>query len=327
MLRKSSRLESSGYYTSDGQPVISYKETPYRKLWTRSRTLRHRRVAVDDVKYNIPLSASPASPASPARTDRAPSRVDSMLRFARKHLITILISVLWLLCESSIRQMTGFLAPSYLFSGRSNELSEEAFVKYNELLARVKAYEQQKDDKAPPWASVPNFALKSAGASVVCAATSKSYKAKTGTLSVFGFQIMFPQAVTPSVVIEGKSELIPGHCWAFSGHEGNLTITLSHPAVVQHVTLGHISKRISPTSSIPHAPNVFSVYGMETLDATEIKLGTFQYDQDGFMFQNFNIPEELHTTSKYLTLSIHSNWGDPTYTCLYSLMVHGRLAS
>nr|XP_057947349.1 SUN domain-containing protein 3-like [Doryrhamphus excisus] len=322
MLRKSSRLESSGYYTSNGQPVISYKETPYRKLWTRCRTPRPpRRVALDNVKYEIPLLAGPA------RTDRGVSRIDSMLRFARKHLITILISLLWLLCESSVRQMTGFLAPSYLFSGHSNELSEEAFGRCNDLMARMKAWEQQKDIRAPLWASVPNFALKSAGAAVVCAATSKSYKAKTGTLSVFGFQMRFSQAVAPSVVIEGKSELIPGHCWAFSGHEGNLTIMLSHPAVVHHVTLGHVSKRISPTGSIPHAPNVFSVYGMETLDAAGIKLGTFQYDQDGPMLQNFNIPEEFHNISKYLTLSIHSNWGDPTYTCLYSLMVHGRLAS
>ncbi|XP_061898407.1 SUN domain-containing protein 3-like isoform X1 [Entelurus aequoreus] len=297
-----------------------------RRLWTRYRTIRPRRAVSDDdeAKDDLPLSDSPA------RTGRVLPRIDGVLRFARKYIITILMGVLWFLCEPSIRQMTGFPAPSYLFSEGGAELPEEFSKMYNDVLERLKAFEQKVleiDDKPPPWASIPNFALKSAGASVLCAATSKAYKAKIKTVSVLGFQIRYPEALSASVVIEGKSELIPGNCWAFSGDQGNLTMVLSHPALVQHVTLGHISKRISPTGSIPHAPNLFSVYGTETLDSAGIKLGTFYYNQEGEMFQNFIIPEELHALSKYVTLSIHSNWGDPTFTCVYSFWVHGALAS
>lgn len=31
--------------------------------------------------------------------------------------------------------------------------------------------------------------------------------------------------------------------------------------------------------------------------------------------------------SSHVMLSVHNNWGDPTYTCLYSFKVHGRLPS
>ncbi|XP_061632810.1 SUN domain-containing protein 1-like [Phyllopteryx taeniolatus] len=225
--------------------------------------------------------------------------------------------------------MKGGGAPSNMISGRGNELLEEFYAKYNELKARLNSYEEmmRRDGKAPLWATVPNYALESAGASVLCSATSPPYKLKTARVAILGLEWGFQKAVQSHVVIEGKSELNPGNCWAFAGQRGNLTVVLSHPVVVKSVTLGHVSKSISPTGEIPHAPKDFSVYGMESQEAPGIKLGTFKYNQNGPMFQNFYISEQSDAAVTHVTLSVHSNWGDATYTCVYSFKVHGRLAS
>ncbi|XP_019734551.1 SUN domain-containing protein 3-like isoform X2 [Hippocampus comes] len=294
------------------------------KLWTRSRAQqRPRRVATDNAKDDAPLSGSPVGDVR-----RAPRR-NGVLRLARNYLIPICIPIVWILCEPFIRQMTGGPAPSNLLSGRGNELLEEVYGKYNELKALLNSYEElmRKDDKAPLWATIPNYALQSAGARVLCSATSPSYKVKTSYMSILGLEWDFRKAVRPQVVIEGKSELNPGNCWAFAGQRGNLTVSLSHAVHVTGVTLGHIAKSISPTGDIPHAPKEFSVYGLESAESPAVKLGSFKYAQNGPVFQNFRIADKGAFVSTHVMLSVHSNWGDPTYTCLYSFKVHGRLPS
>ncbi|XP_057714517.1 SUN domain-containing protein 3-like isoform X2 [Corythoichthys intestinalis] len=332
MIRKSSRLESSGYYSSDGVPVISYKETPYRKLWTRIRAHpRLRRAPMDSVKTNVQRSESPVVEVSPAPVRRGVAG----LRLARSYLLPLLILVILILWELVIPQMTNGMASSDLtrqISGRSNELVEEFYKKFNELKARLNSYEEliRKDNKAPLWANVPNYALESAGASVVCSSSSVPYNVKTKPNPILGLGWLTGRsgrAVRARVVIEGKSELQPGNCWAFAGQQGNLTVALSHPVVVTSVTLGHITKSISPTGDIPHAPKEFSVYGMESPDSPGIKLGSFKYNRNGASFQNFRVSDNGSPVSSYVNLCVESNWGDPTYTCLYSFKVHGRLAS
>lgn len=59
---------------------------------------------------------------------------------------------------------------------------------------------------------------------------------------------------------QAHSPLVPGDCWAFAGHHGQLVIALSHQVKLSHVTLGHISKSVSPTGTISSAPKEFSIY-------------------------------------------------------------------
>ncbi|KAM9787494.1 SUN domain-containing protein 3-like isoform 3-T3 [Syngnathus typhle] len=337
MIRKSSRLELSGYYNSDGQPVISYKETPYRKLWTRSRAQqRPHRVATDNAKEATPLPDSPVEDVRPAR------RGKGLLRLARNYLIPIFIPALWILCEPLVRQMAGGPAPSNAMAGRGNELLEEVYTAYNELKELLHI---RKED--PSWTSIPNYALQSAGARVLCSASSLPYMAKAfrvpflGLVRVpfLGWRGNVPYVSRARVVIEGKSELNPGDCWAFAGQQGNLTVALSHSVLVTSVTLGHITRSISPTGDIPHAPKEFLVYGLVSLESAAVELGRFKYERIGPVFQNFQISVRLQCVavlvqqpkgagvSTHVTLSVHSNWGDPTYTCLYSFRVHGALAS
>ncbi|MEQ2285922.1 hypothetical protein AMECASPLE_036897, partial [Ameca splendens] len=108
----------------------------------------------------------------------------------------------------------------------------------------------------------------------------------------FGLPIWRP-AVGPKIVIQGKSHLLPGQCWAFAGSQGHLSIALSHKVSISHVSMGHIPKMVSPTGSISSAPREFSVYGKKYLEDEESLLGTFLYDEDGDHLQTFKLPVNM----------------------------------
>ncbi|KAA8581132.1 hypothetical protein FQN60_002713 [Etheostoma spectabile] len=123
----------------------------------------------------------------------------------------------------------------------------------------------------------------------------------------------------------GQSSLLPGQCWPFSGDQGHLSVSLSHPVSITSVTLGHITKSQSPSESIASAPRTFSIYGMRTATEEGRYLGTLVYDQDGAAFQTFKLPNPDRGVFRYVKLQIDSNWGNTDYTCLYSFRVHGKI--
>lgn len=65
---------------------------------------------------------------------------------------------------------------------------------------------------------------------------------------------------SPARLRQAHSPLVPGDCWAFAGQHGQLVIALSHQIKLSHVTLGHISKSVSPTGTISSAPKEFSIF-------------------------------------------------------------------
>ncbi|XP_068182598.1 SUN domain-containing protein 3-like [Antennarius striatus] len=168
--------------------------------------------------------------------------------------------------------------------------------------------------------NLPNFALESQGASLIKDLRSNNYDWLPWWLPV--------KYVTnsPRIVIQAHSlPLVPGECWSFAGDRGHLTISLSHPVAITHVSLGHITKDQSPSHSISGAPRSFSVYGMSTLDGGDMTLlQDFTYDDNGDSIQTFEVVGHEEKVFKYVKLQIESNWGDPTYTCLYSFRVHGK---
>ncbi|KAL2091770.1 hypothetical protein ACEWY4_011568 [Coilia grayii] len=114
-----------------------------------------------------------------------------------------------------------------------------------------------------------------------------------------------------------KPEVHPGRCWAFEGTEGFITIALSYPVCVTHVTLEHIPKSLSPTGRIDSATRDFAIYGWSgcaELEEGDI-LGRFTYDSDGEPIQTFQLQ---------LPLRVLSNWGNPEYTCIYRFRVHSQ---
>ncbi|XP_034008167.1 SUN domain-containing protein 3-like [Trematomus bernacchii] len=199
------------------------------------------------------------------------------------------------------------------FKGQVNTLSEE-ILRLNKVLNSLQ----------PVADTMPNFALESQQARVLLDQSSQTYSKRRSCAYLFGMFCKRP--VHPRTVLQGGSPPAVGRCWPFEGGRGHLFIALSHPVYISHVTLGHISKNLSPTGIIPSAPKTFSVYGMNTLDDKGTYLGTFLYDQDGDATQTFELPDHGKVVFKYVKLQVESNWGHPDYTCLYNFRVHGKLA-
>ncbi|CAB1460885.1 unnamed protein product [Pleuronectes platessa] len=171
-----------------------------------------------------------------------------------------------------------------------------------------------------------NFALEVQGARVISSRCSETYRGSREFLTLFGFTTL-TVTVSPRTVIQGLAPLLPGRCWSFPGAEGTLAITLSHPVMITHVTVDHISHYISPSGSIKAAPKTFELYGMRDISEKRILLGTFTYNQSGESMQTFKLPNPTDDIYRGVEMHVLSNWGQAEYTCLYRFRVHGKIAS
>nr|XP_038028989.1 LOW QUALITY PROTEIN: SUN domain-containing protein 2 [Anas platyrhynchos] len=169
-----------------------------------------------------------------------------------------------------------------------------------------------------------DYALESAGASVINTRCSETYETKTALLSLFGIPLWY-QSQSPRVILQ--PDVNPGNCWAFRGSQGFAVIRLSSPIRPTAVTLEHIPRALSPQGIIPSAPKDFSVYGLkEERDEEGLLLGRFTYDQDGNPIQTFLLEGDAVGTFQLVELRVLSNWGHPEYTCIYRFRVHGEPA-
>uniref|UniRef100_A0A8B9JIP8 Si:dkey-92f12.2 n=1 Tax=Astyanax mexicanus TaxID=7994 RepID=A0A8B9JIP8_ASTMX len=166
-----------------------------------------------------------------------------------------------------------------------------------------------------------DYALESSGACVINSRCSESYHGQIACFSIFGIPLFY-YTNSPRTVIQ--PELYPGKCWAFRGSEGFLTISLSSPVKITHVTLEHLPRVLSPTGHINSAPKDFAVYGMTDENEGGKLLGRFTYDQEGEPIQTFKIPVSANEVYWLVELRILSNWGNPEYTCIYRFRVHGQ---
>ncbi|XP_056236638.1 SUN domain-containing protein 2-like isoform X2 [Seriola aureovittata] len=304
MSRRSPRLEDSGYYGIDREPLISYRETLHR-IFRRRKINRHIQPEAIETSNN---------------------------RNGNRHFIFLILPLCFGLAYSIITLNSNFLNPGVLESpispiintkdptARCKEMEERVRELQNELL-RLK---QEINSHFLTADSLPNFALQSLGAKVVLHLSSEAHQTKETFTTILGIPLMRPP-VHQRTVIQGHSPL-PGRCWAFAGGKGHLLITLSHRVTISHVTLEHISKNVTPTGTITSAPKEFTIYGMENLDDKGTHLGTFLYDQNGDPVQTFKTSDNKQGFFNYIKLQVESNWGHPVYSCLYGFRVHGKLA-
>ncbi|XP_007942329.2 SUN domain-containing protein 3 [Orycteropus afer afer] len=167
-----------------------------------------------------------------------------------------------------------------------------------------------------------DYALKSAGASIIEAGTSESYKNDKAKLYWHGIGFLIYE-MPPDIILQ--PDVHPGKCWAFPGSQGHTFIKLARKIIPTAVTMEHISEKISPSGNISSAPKEFSVYGIsEECKGEEIFLGQFIYDKEETTVQTFELQHEVSESLLCVKLKILSNWGNPKYTCLYRFRVHGK---
>ncbi|XP_009877666.1 PREDICTED: SUN domain-containing protein 2, partial [Apaloderma vittatum] len=169
-----------------------------------------------------------------------------------------------------------------------------------------------------------DYALESAGASVINTRCSETYEIRTALLSLFGIPLWY-QSQSPRVILQ--PDVNPGNCWAFRGSQGFAIIRLSSIIRPTAVTLEHIPKALSPQGTIPSAPKDFAVYGLkEEKEEEGLLLGQFTYNHDGDPIQTFYLKGGAVGTYQLVELRVLSNWGHPEYTCIYRFRVHGEPA-
>ncbi|XP_064405873.1 SUN domain-containing protein 1-like [Halichondria panicea] len=166
-----------------------------------------------------------------------------------------------------------------------------------------------------------DFALENSGGSVLLDKCSPTFPQSLSSVHLFGIPLWYISG-TPKIIIQ--PEVYPGDCWALNGTSGYATIQLKGSVLVTEVTIEHIPKTLSPSEKLDSAPKDFSVYGMSSEgDEDGAHLGRFSYDIDGPAIQMFNV-QATDAYYEIIRFTFESNHGDPAYTCIYRVRVHGR---
>ncbi|XP_037077161.1 SUN domain-containing protein 1-like [Pollicipes pollicipes] len=164
-----------------------------------------------------------------------------------------------------------------------------------------------------------DFALESAGGSIVSTKCTEAYGARAAQLTVLGVPVWYPQNNPRSVIQAGGR---PGECFAFHG-EGLLEIGLSRLVRPTEFVLEHVARELTPDGSVRSAPRRFAVLGVTGFAEEAVPLGEFQYEERGPPLQRF-AAAPAGRAFRAVQLRVTSNWGHPHYTCLYRFRVHGR---
>ncbi|NWW04717.1 SPAG4 protein, partial [Oreocharis arfaki] len=126
--------------------------------------------------------------------------------------------------------------------------------------------------------------------------------------------------------------VLPGDCWAFKGHQGQVVIRLPTRVHLTAITVQHIAKEASPSGTVISAPKDIAVFVSllgSSVDADreeETLLGMFTYDTEQDPIQTFPLKDMLLPRAfSHVKLLVKSNWGNPWYTCIYQVQVHGKM--
>ncbi|NXB42574.1 SPAG4 protein, partial [Leucopsar rothschildi] len=123
----------------------------------------------------------------------------------------------------------------------------------------------------------------------------------------------------------------PGNCWAFKRHQGQVVIRLPARIYLTAITVQHITKEASPSGTVISAPKDIAVFVSllgPSVDADreeETLLGMFTYSVEKDPMQTFPLKNMLLPRAfSHVKLLVKSNWGNPWYTCIYRVKVHGK---
>ncbi|KAJ6669473.1 hypothetical protein lerEdw1_000021 [Lerista edwardsae] len=169
-----------------------------------------------------------------------------------------------------------------------------------------------------------DWAQKTIGATIDEDRTSKTFNPEYVKECWFGSFFM-SSAKPPDTILQ--PDVYPGNCWAFEGSEGQVVVKLPEKVQPTAVTVQHISKVVSPSGGVTSALKDFLVYGIEDdVNKEEILLGSFTYDTEKEAIQTFQVKNEQSQSFMYIKFHVKSNWGNPEFTCIYRVRVHGKMA-
>ncbi|NWH40997.1 SUN3 protein, partial [Chloropsis hardwickii] len=122
-----------------------------------------------------------------------------------------------------------------------------------------------------------------------------------------------------------QPNVFPGNCWAFRGHQGHVVIKVPARVHLTATTVQHITKDASPSGTIISAPKDIAVFGVDADKEEEIFLGMFTYNVEKKTHTDFPSEGMLHIAFSCVKLIVKSTWGNPWYTCIYRVKVHGKM--
>ncbi|XP_070187444.1 SUN domain-containing protein 2-like isoform X2 [Littorina saxatilis] len=168
---------------------------------------------------------------------------------------------------------------------------------------------------------LPDYALESAGGSVISVRCSETYYRKTALISIFGIPLWYTSNSARTVI---QPDVHPGQCWAFKGDKGFIVIQLAQPIRPTSFSLEHIPKSLSNDGKIDSAPKDFTVFGLTSeRDTAGVNLGNYTYETVGKPIQHFDVQIANPGVFGYVELRVLSNHGSEDYTCIYRFRVHG----
>ncbi|KAM9268654.1 SUN domain-containing protein 2-like [Morus bassanus] len=173
------------------------------------------------------------------------------------------------------------------------------------------------------YVEMSDWALESSGATIDRQRTSETYSCKEnwGCRALWFFRTAKP----PETILQ--PDVSPGNCWPLQGHQGQVVIRLPARVHPTAVTVQHIYKDVSPSGTVISAPRDVAVFGVEADGEEETLLGTFTYNVAKEAIQTFPLKNApLPRAFLYIKLLVKSNWGNPAYTCIYRVQVHGKMA-
>ncbi|XP_054038837.1 sperm-associated antigen 4 protein-like isoform X3 [Rissa tridactyla] len=173
------------------------------------------------------------------------------------------------------------------------------------------------------YVEMSDWALQSSGASIDLQRTSETYTCKKDWF--WRFIEFFCTPRSPDRILQ--PDVSPGNCWPFPGRQGQVVIRLPARVHLTAITVQHISKEVSPSGTVTSAPRDIAVFGVDVDGEEETLLVTFMYDVAKEAIQTFPLKNAPHPRAfSYLKLLVKSNWGNPKYTCIYRVQVHGKMA-
>ncbi|KAM6050253.1 sperm-associated antigen 4 protein-like [Theristicus caerulescens] len=208
-------------------------------------------------------------------------------------------------------------------SQKMQRVLEEVAQLRAEISSAKEANQAASEMASEVYVKMSDWALKSSGATIDTQRTSETYDCKEN----WGCRVLwfFCTANPPDTILE--PDVSPGNCWSFRGHQGQVVIRLPARVHVTAITVQHVFKEVSPSGTDISAPRDVAVFGVDADGEEETLLGTFTYGVAKEAIQTFPLKNApLPRAFAYIKLLVKSNWGNPAYTCIYRVQVHGKMA-